>query len=119
MKANLALIALCVAALSGPPHAVKAAAYRTLVERSVPAGATTRIWTFASYIGRAHHPFSGTAFSEHGAVSFRETRATRCGLPNQFVREVGYAPALGFVGIDTVTFPRGHTRHEVFKIMAH
>ena len=116
MKSRLALAALSIAVLSAPLQSATAAAYRIYVERTAAAGAPTHIWTFANCVGRTHYPFSGTAFAEHGAVTFKESTANRCGIPNLIRREVWYTPDAGFVGVDRLTFPRGHGHAEIFDV---
>jgi hypothetical protein len=113
---KIALAALSAAALFVSAHGAAAAAYHTYVERTVAAGVPTHIWTFASCTGRIRYPFSRTAFVEHGTVAFKESTGTRCGLPNVITREVWYTAAPGFVGVDRLTFPRGHGRAEIFAI---
>jgi hypothetical protein len=119
MRSKLALAALSVAALCAFVQSATAAAYRTYVERTAAAGVPTHIWTFANCIGRTHYPFSRTAFVEHGTVTFKESTGTRCGLANVITREVWYTSAPGFVGVDRLTFPRGHGHAEIFAIIVH
>lgn len=116
MRSKSALAALSVAALFATVQFATAAAYRTYVERTVAAGVSTHIWTFASCTGRIRYPFSRTAFVEHGTVAFKELTGSRCGLANVITREVWYTPAPGFVGVDRLTFPRGHGHAEIFAI---
>ena len=116
MKTKLFPGALAIAALITPFHVSKAAAFYSHVERSAPSGIPTHIWTFYNCVGRIRYPFTGTAFVEHGAVTFKEGVKNRCGLRDVITREVWYTSNPGFTGIDRVTFPRGHWRAEIFAI---
>jgi hypothetical protein len=119
MNAKLVLGALATVAVLAPVGAATAAAYRTYVERSAASDVPTHIWTFSNCIGRQHYPFSGTAFAEHGTVTFKEAVKNRCGDPNAIAREVWYRSDAGFAGIDIVTFPRGRGHSEILAVKVH
>jgi hypothetical protein len=119
MKARLVLSSLSFVALIALLQPAAAAAYYTYVERSAVSGVPTHIWTFANCIGRVKYPFSGTAFSEHGTLTFKEVVRHRCGMANVITREVWYTSPAGFIGVDRVTFPRRRGHSEIFAISVH
>jgi hypothetical protein len=116
MKRRIALVASIAAALLAPVCAATAGAYHTYVERNAASGVNTRVWLFANCIGRKHSPFMGTAFVEHGTVTYRETTTNRCGLAGVPTREVWYQSPPGFVGVDKLTFPRGGGHKEIIAV---
>ncbi len=119
MKKSFLIGALIAAAGLSAPLFANASVYHTYVERAVSSGAPTRIWVFYNCVGRKFSPYSGTAFAEHGTVTYRETLLNRCGLTNVQAREVWYQSERGFTGIDKVTFPRGHGHSEIFAVTVH
>ena len=119
MKGRLVLSSLTIVALIALLQPTAAAAYRAYVERTAASGVPTHIWTFSNCIGRKQYPFAGTAFTEHGNVTFKEGVKSRCGIANVVTREVWYTSPVGFTGVDRVSFPRGHGRSEIFAILVH
>ena len=118
MKSRLVLRVIAMVAALAPVCAT-AASYHTYVERSAQSGVATHVWTFANCIGRKHSPFMGTAFVEHGTVTYREISTNRCGLSNVPTREIWYQSPTGFVGVDKLTFPRGGGRAEIIAVTVH
>ena len=77
-------------------------------EKTVEArpGNPTLIFTFwRCGAGGASVPYQGTAFVEHGTLTYKDVTNSRCGSPNWQTREVWYTSSPGFKGVDTVTFP--------------
>jgi hypothetical protein len=79
-------------------------------------GKTVRITTFIDCTN--HRPWQGTAFVDHGTVTYKEGTQSICGNPIEPVREVFYTSNPGFTGVDTVTFPY-YTNPLVFSITVH
>jgi hypothetical protein len=86
-----------------PPQLAQA--WGTNVNASARSGVTTRIVAFFDCV--MHVPFQGSAFVEHGSLTYKETKGNFCGNPNEPVREVWYTSNPGFVGVDKAVFPLG------------
>jgi hypothetical protein len=65
-------------------------------------GAPVLIFTFIDC--KAHAPFEGTAFVQHGKVSMRRTTINQCGNPKEPANAYWYTSDPGFKGIDEANF---------------
>jgi hypothetical protein len=97
-------------------------------QSAYPDGVRTEYFTVASgkpallisfYDCRLHNPWQGTAFVDHGTVSYKETTEKRCG-GDEPVRQVWYTSPPGYKGEDAVIFPtRGNWNSTILKITVH
>ena len=62
---------------------------------------------------KAHAPYEGTAFVQHGKVTMKRTTMNQCGNPNEPATAYYYISDPGFKGIDEANFLPG------FRVRAH
>ena len=86
-------------------------------EREAQSGKPTRIFNF--FDCTSHIPWQGTAFVDHGTVTYKDVTQKRCGNPSEPAREVWYTSPPGFTGVDTVTFPFSGGASTIFTITVH
>jgi hypothetical protein len=53
---------------------------------------------------KAHAPYEGTAFVQHGNVTMKRTTMNRCGNPNEPATAYYYTSDPGYKGIDEANF---------------
>jgi hypothetical protein len=83
--------------------------------RQAKSGQPTHIGSFSDC--RTHFPLEGSAFVEHGTVSFTDAFENKCGNPHEPAKVIWYTSKPGFKGSDTVRFPRGNGYRSLFDIV--
>ena len=65
---------------------------------------------------RSHVPYQGTAFAQHGKLTYRDVTLNQCGNAREPGRAVCYLPDPGYKGPDEVTFPVSGGMGAIFHV---